>query len=293
LELIKAESLCKSFGNHQVVKNVSFVIPQGEIFGFLGPNGAGKTTTLRLLNGLLFPDSGNIEINGSPLSSENISNVHKISGVVTDTAEFYDYLTGYENINFFGQLFGIDSENLKSRAEYLFNEFDIFNAKDKIVKSYSTGMKKRLKLMRAFLNEPKILYLDEPTSGLDPEGSKLVNEYILKQVSKENITVFLCTHQLKYAQDICSLYGFIDNGSMIAYGTFDELRNKVDDSLYLEIKGKNLDNSGSQFLKLKINNDNDASEIISTVIKNGGIIFEAKQIKIDLEQLYFKIRSLK
>lgn len=293
MNLINVENLCKSFGDNNVVNDISFSVPKGEIFGFLGPNGAGKTTTLRLLNGLLTPSSGKIIIKNNVLSETTIPGIHSVSGVVTDTAEFYDYLTGYENISFFGNLFGIKSNLLKERSDYLFNEFELLEAKNKIVKNYSTGMKKRLKLIRAFLNNPEILYLDEPTSGLDPEGAKLVNDYIIKQVEKENVTVFLCTHQLKYAQDICSLYGFIDNGSLIAFGTFDELRQKVDDSLYLEIRGKNLNSTGSDYLKVKINNDADAWKIISEIFKSGGEVFEAKQIKIDLEELYFKIQVLK
>jgi len=293
LNLINVENLCKSFGDNNVVNDISFSVPKGEIFGFLGPNGAGKTTTLRLLNGLLTPSSGKIIIKNNVLSETTIPGIHSVSGVVTDTAEFYDYLTGYENISFFGNLFGIKSNLLKERSDYLFNEFELLEAKNKIVKNYSTGMKKRLKLIRAFLNNPEILYLDEPTSGLDPEGAKLVNDYIIKQVEKENVTVFLCTHQLKYAQDICSLYGFIDNGSLIAFGTFDELRQKVDDSLYLEIRGKNLNSTGSDYLKVKINNDADAWKIISEIFKSGGEVIEAKQIKIDLEELYFKIQVLK
>lgn len=293
MNLINVENLCKRFGDNNVVNDISFSVPKGEIFGFLGPNGAGKTTTLRLLNGLLTPSSGKIFIKNNELSETTIPGIHSVSGVVTDTAEFYDYLTGYENISFFGNLFGIKSNLLRERSDYLFNEFELSDAKNKIVKNYSTGMKKRLKLIRAFLNNPEILYLDEPTSGLDPEGAKLVNDYIIKQVEKENVTVFLCTHQLKYAQDICTLYGFIDNGSLIAYGTFDELRQKVDDSLYLEIRGKNLNSTGSDYLKVKINNDADAWKIISDIFKNGGEVFEAKQIKIDLEELYFKIQVLK
>ncbi|MBE2255123.1 MAG: ABC transporter ATP-binding protein [Ignavibacteria bacterium] len=293
MNLINVENLCKRFGDNNVVNDISFSVPKGEIFGFLGPNGAGKTTTLRLLNGLLTPSSGKIFIKNNELSESTIPGIHSVSGVVTDTAEFYDYLTGYENISFFGNLFGIKSNLLRDRSDYLFNEFELSDAKNKIVKNYSTGMKKRLKLIRAFLNNPEILYLDEPTSGLDPEGAKLVNDYIIKQVEKENVTVFLCTHQLKYAQDICTLYGFIDNGSLIAYGTFDELRQKVDDSLYLEIRGKNLNSTGSDYLKVKINNDADAWKIISDIFKTGGEVFEAKQIKIDLEELYFKIQVLK
>lgn len=293
MNLINVENLCKRFGDNNVVNDISFSVPKGEIFGFLGPNGAGKTTTLRLLNGLLTPSSGKIFIKNNELSESTIPGIHSVSGVVTDTAEFYDYLTGYENVSFFGNLFGIKSNLLRERSDYLFNEFELSEAKNKIVKNYSTGMKKRLKLIRAFLNNPEILYLDEPTSGLDPEGAKLVNDYIIKQVEKENVTVFLCTHQLKYAQDICTLYGFIDNGSLIAYGTFDELRQKVDDSLYLEIRGKNLNSTGSDYLKVKINNDADAWKIISDIFKSGGEVFEAKQIKIDLEELYFKIQVLK
>lgn len=295
MRIIETQNLSKSFDNKTyAVNNLSFSLSAGEVLGFLGPNGSGKTTTVRLLNGILNPTAGKIFIKGKELSYDNASDVHNISGVLTENAEFYNYLTGYENLVFFGTLFGINSTELKSRCDELLKRFDIYDEKDKQVKNYSTGMKKRLKLARAFLNNPQIVFLDEPTSGLDPEGAKMVNDFIKQAAEDFHVTVFLCTHQLKYAEDICSVYGFIDEGKLIAFGKFNELSNGVDNSVYLEIKGENFPagfKTNNNLLSIKIKDNADADRIIREIILNNGKIYEAVQRKINLEELYFAIQK--
>lgn len=297
MQIIETQNLSKSFDNiTYAVNNLSFSLSAGEVLGFLGPNGSGKTTTVRLVNGILNPTAGKILVKGKVLTSENTDDIHKISGVLTDSAEFYNYLTGYENLIFFGTLFDIPQKELKTRCIELLKRFDILDAKDKQVKNYSTGMKKRLKLARAFLNNPQIIFLDEPTSGLDPEGAKMVNDFIKQAAEDFQLTVFLCTHQLKYAEDICSVYGFIDNGKLIAFGKFNELLNDVNSAVFLEIKGNNFPEKYSNDIKgnllsLQIDNDHDASEIISHILLNGGKIYEAVQRKMNLEELYFAIQN--
>src|SRR5690349_20815487 len=187
------------------------MIGEGEVFGFLGPNGAGKTTAVRILNGLLAPNSGAVRIYGKNVS-DNLTEIHRLFGVMTETANFYEKLTGSENLMFYGRLYGFSKSECNERIKRLMSLFDISDAKDKKVGEYSTGMKKKIALCRAFLHNPKILFLDEPTSGLDPDAARNVNTLISNAAEVEKVTVFLCTHQLKYAEEICTLYGFIDNG---------------------------------------------------------------------------------
>lgn len=301
MHIVEIKNLSKSFdGRNYAVKNLSMTISPGEILGFLGPNGAGKTTTLRIINGILKPDAGKIFVKDEELTEKNTDVIHKIAGVLTDNAEFYEYLTGYQNLLFFGTMFKIDRAAVKSKCDELLKRFDIYDAKDTQVKAYSTGMKKRLKLVRAFLNNPEIVFLDEPTSGLDPEGAKIVTDFIKQAAADFNVTVFLCTHQLKYAEDICTVYAFIDKGEIIAYGKFNELLKDVNSSVHLNVRGENLpmeissaqiNSISSSFISISLQDDKEADIIIKEIISKGGSIYEAVQKKMNLEDLYFAIQN--
>ena len=290
---IQSQNVSKSFdGKTLVLDDINFEVPQGEVVGFLGPNGAGKTTTVRLLNGVLSPDKGKMFILGEEVDPEK-PDIHRECGVMTDTAHCYEDLTGTENLVFFGQLYGLSKNEALDRANHVMKLFEIFDAKDRKLKEYSTGMKKRLSLARASIHNPKILFLDEPTSGLDPEAAKKVNLHIKEIASEEKVTVFLCTHQLKYAEEICTSYGFIDKGKILGFGTFDELLGKKDRSVILDIRGENIppiyrsESSDSRSSRIKIKTDAEANDIITSILQNGGKIYEAKQTGWDLEDLYF------
>jgi ABC-2 type transport system ATP-binding protein len=290
---IQSQNVSKSFdGKTLVLDNVNFEIAQGEVVGFLGPNGAGKTTTVRLLNGVLTPTSGKMSILGEEVNPDN-TGIHRICGVMTDTAHCYEDLTGEENLVFFGQLYGMNKTEALDRSKHIMQLFEIYDAKDRKLKEYGTGMKKRLSLARASINNPKILFLDEPTSGLDPEAARKVNLHIKEIAAEEKVTVFLCTHQLKYAEDICTSYGFIDKGKMLGFGTFDELLNRKEHTTLLDIRGENIppefrsESSDSKSARLKINDDTEADSIIASIQKSGGKVYEARQTGWDLEDLYF------
>ena len=290
---IQSQNVSKSFdGKTLVLDDINFEVPQGEVVGFLGPNGAGKTTTVRLLNGVLSPDKGKMFILGEEVDPEK-PDIHRECGVMTDTAHCYEDLTGTENLVFFGQLYGMSKNEALDRANHAMKLFEIFDSKDRKLKEYSTGMKKRLSLARASIHNPKILFLDEPTSGLDPEAAKKVNLHIKEIASEEKVTVFLCTHQLKYAEEICTSYGFIDKGKILGFGTFDELLGKKDRSVILDIRGENIppiyrsESSDSRSSRIKIKTDAEANDIITSILQNGGKIYEAKQTGWDLEDLYF------
>lgn len=290
---IASQNISKSFdGKTTVLDNVSFEVPQGEVVGFLGPNGAGKTTTVRILNGVLSPDKGKMFLLGEEVHPDK-RDIHRECGVMTDTAHSYEDLSGMENLVFFAQLYGLSKSDAIDRAERVMKLFEIYDAKDKKLKEYSTGMKKRLSLARASIHNPKILFLDEPTSGLDPEAAKKVNLHIKEIASEEKVTVFLCTHQLKYAEEICTTYGFIDKGKILGFGTFDELLSNKQHSIMLEIRGENIpadyrsEKSDSKASCLTISSDEDANNIISAIQNNGGKVYEARQAGWDLEDLYF------
>lgn len=294
MDAISIESLKKSYDGHtDALNNISLVIPKGEIFVFLGPNGSGKTTTVRILNGILSATSGYAEILGTPVKENNLE-IHRLCGVMTESSYCYENLTARQNLIFFGSMHGIEERLLDERIDYILKRLELLDVKDKKVKSFSTGMRKRISLGIALIHNPKVLFLDEPTSGLDPENALNVTR-LIKELAEENeVTIFLCTHQLKYAEDICTLYGFINNGNILGLGTFDELASRKNAALQLKIRGKNIseklgfvrENSG--LYSKAILGDKEANTLIQSILANGGEIYEAMQQKWSLEQLYFK-----
>jgi len=294
MNAINIENLKKSYdGQTNALNNISLNIPKGEIFGFLGPNGSGKTTTVRILNGILSPTSGNAEILGIPVGENNLE-IHRLCGVMTESSFCYENLTAEQNLMFFGKMHGIEEKSLKERTNFILKRLELLDVKDKKVKAFSTGMKKRVSLGLALVHNPQILFLDEPTSGLDPENALNVTRLIKELAEENHVTIFLCTHQLKYAEDICTLYGFINNGNILGLGTFDELASRKNAALQLKIRGKNIsdrlgfihENNG--LYTKSILGDKEANTLIQSIFTSGGEIYEAVQEKWSLEQLYFK-----
>jgi ABC-2 type transport system ATP-binding protein len=297
---INIEALTKTYdGTTKALDSINLNIPKGEIFGFLGPNGSGKTTTVRILNGILSPTSGNVQVLGKDVTKDPIG-IHKLCGVMTETASCYENLSAEENLLFFGRMHEMEESTLKKRTEYILKKLELFEVKDRKVKKFSTGMRKRVSLAIAMVHDPKLLFLDEPTSGLDPENALNVTK-LIKELAEENeVTIFLCTHQLKYAEDICTLYGFINNGSILGFGTFDELAAKKNANTTLRLRGENIPNTlgfkseGNKVFTKPVTGDNEASELIHNIVKGGGKVFEASHEKWNLEQLYFSyIRNTK
>lgn len=294
MNAINIENLKKSYdGQTNALNNISLSIPKGEIFGFLGPNGSGKTTTVRMLNGILSATSGYAEILGIPVGENNLE-IHRLCGVMTESSSCYENLTAKQNLIFFGKMHGMNEKSLNERTDFILKRLELLDVKDKKVKSFSTGMRKRVSLAIALVHNPRILFLDEPTSGLDPENALNVTR-IIKELANENeVTIFLCTHQLKYAEDICTLYGFINNGNILGLGTFDELASRKNATLQLRIRGKNISDKfgfiheGNDIYIKSILGDKDVNILIQGILTNGGEIYEAVQQKWSLEQLYFK-----
>ncbi len=223
-DIIRAEHLSKSYGAAKAVDDLNLHIRKGEFFGFLGPNGAGKTTTIRMLTGILKPDHGTIAIDGHP--SQDKQKIAKTIGVIPESRGFYDWMTAVEYLGFFADLYGIAGKEKDERIASLLSEVDLTKRKNSRIGTYSRGMRQRLGLARALVNNPQILFLDEPTLGLDPQGQEDI-QILLKKLTARGVTVFLSSHLLNEVSNLCSRIGIINGGKLIAEGTVDELRQKT------------------------------------------------------------------
>lgn len=297
METVAIQKLSKTYpGGKEALKQLSMSLSTGEVFGFLGPNSAGKTTTVKLLTGVLSPSGGLCEIMGV---NPNIQpeKVHLLSGIVTEHAQMYDNLTGIENLMFYATAFGLKQKEGKQRGESLLKELELTEAKDRKLATYSTGMRQRLSLARALLHRPKVLFLDEPTSGLDPESAQNVNQIIHNLACKEGITVFLCTHQLRYAQEICTRYGMIDQGTLLASGTIDELRARVFTSKSLRICASavpdklNFVKCGANEFETQIQDKKEIPDLIRKIVDAGEDIYSVNLAEPSLEDIYFALTA--
>jgi len=209
--MLQTKNLSKKFKKDYVVKDLNIEVQQGDIYGFLGPNGAGKTTTLKIILGFLNPTQGEAYIYGKSIK-DNKNEILKTVGAMIETPKFYENLTGRKNLQVIAELYG---KKAKSRVDEVLEIVEMKDAGDKKVKEYSMGMKQRLGIARAFLNDPQLIILDEPTNGLDPYGMKSIRELIIKLTKKYNKTFIVSTHLLNEVELMCNKVGIIHNGSLI------------------------------------------------------------------------------
>ena len=222
--MIEITNLSKSYnkGAVKAVDALNLTVNNGEIFGFLGPNGAGKTTTIKMMVGLLKPDSGSVVINGHSIIEDPLAVKRSIS-FVPDSAEVYEKLTGIEYLNFMGDVYAVPSAVRSERLPYLLDLFALSDAVGDLIQSYSHGMRQKIVLVGAMLHEPELFILDEPMVGLDPRSSNNLKNY-MREHCKAGKTVFFSTHILEVAEKLCDRIGIINKGRLIACGTMDELK---------------------------------------------------------------------
>jgi ABC-2 type transport system ATP-binding protein len=221
--MIKLIHLIKVYKGLRAVDDVNLEIKRGTIFGFLGPNGARKTTTIKLMAGVLKPTEGRIIINGMDISEEP-AEVKRCTGFVPDRPFLYEKLTASEFLYFIAGLYGLaDRVSFEDRMNRLLELFDLLHWKDELIESYSHGMKQRLVMCSALLHDPKVLIVDEPIVGLDPRGARLVKD-IFRDRAKGGTTIFMSTHSLEVAQEVCEEIAIIQAGKIIATGSAEELR---------------------------------------------------------------------
>lgn len=219
--MICVENLSKQYGSLKAIDSLDLEVRPGEIFGFLGPNGAGKTTTIRVMMGILKPTSGRVTLGGYDVELEP-EQAKAITGFVPDRPFIYEKLTGSEFLNFVGSLHRVAAERLHRRIIELLEHFELTPWKDELVESYSHGMKQRLVLCSSLVHEPRILVIDEPMVGIDPKGAKMLKDLFLS-LAKKGATVFLSTHSISVAEEVCQRVGIIHRGKLIASGTMADL----------------------------------------------------------------------
>jgi len=226
--LLEVDNLVKKFGDFAAVKGVSFFVAEGEIFSLLGPNGAGKTTTISMLSTLYESTSGDATVGGHSVTREPMA-VRKLIGVVPQDLALYDDLTARENLNFWGQMYGLTSAILKTRIAEVLDLIGLSDRANQRVKTYSGGMKRRVNIGVGLLHRPRLLFMDEPTVGIDPQSRRAILDSV-KELNRAGMTVLYTTHYMEEAQELSDRVGIIDHGELIALGTKAELTHQVGES---------------------------------------------------------------
>jgi ABC-2 type transport system ATP-binding protein len=302
--MIQFSSVFKSFGNIEAVKNVSFSIDKGEIFGILGPNGAGKSTIVNILNTLVKADKGDVIIDGVNIKDDSDA-IKLIMGVVPQEIALYEELSAYENLMFWGGLYDIPKPKLKENVNRILELVDLVNRKDDRIKTFSGGMKRRINIACSLLHSPKILVLDEPTVGVDPQNRNHIFE-VIERLNSEGMTIIYTTHYMEEAERFCDSIAIIDVGRIIAQGTLKELRQISDVKDFITVKLADSDNeiisrirsvnplfkfdSATNTLKVEcINISRDISIIINHIQNSGGVIERIYTQGTNLESIYLKL----
>jgi ABC-2 type transport system ATP-binding protein len=223
---IIVSDITRKFGHVTAVDHVSFEVEEGEFFGFLGPNGAGKTTLIRMLTTLLDPTAGNAVVAGFDVSEEP-GEVRKNIGVVPQAMTSDLDLTGFENMDLYGRFYGIRGRERKERIRDILEMVGLTHRVNDLVATYSGGMRRRLEIARVLVHRPKLLFLDEPTIGLDPQSRHVVWGFLRKLIEGDSMTIFLTTHYMEEAEELCGRVGIIDAGKIIAMGSPAELKASV------------------------------------------------------------------
>ena len=227
-QMIELTHLTKCYAEIVAVNDLNLHVAQGEIFGFIGPNGAGKTTTIKMIGGILVPTDGEIRICNISMS-ENPEAAKRKIGFIPDRPYLYEKLTGFEFLKFIADLYQMDSRHFQKKANEKLELFALSDWSQELIESYSHGMKQRLIMASALLHEPEVIIVDEPMVGLDPLGIKLVKD-LFKQLSEKGTTVFISTHTLQVAEDMCHRVGIINKGAMIAIGSPQKLKQDLQDA---------------------------------------------------------------
>lgn len=219
------EGLEKSFGSTRALNGIDFQVPQGTVLGLLGPNGAGKTTAVRILTTLLKPDAGRVEVAGIDVLAHP-DRVRSNIGLTGQNAAVDEVLTGRENLIMFGQLYRLSLKSAKERATELLERFDLSDAANRTLKTYSGGMRRRLDLAASLIVSPPVIFLDEPTTGLDPRSRNGMWE-VIKDLVNDGTTVLLTTQYLEEADQLADNIVVVDHGRVIAEGTADQLKSQL------------------------------------------------------------------
>jgi ABC-2 type transport system ATP-binding protein len=251
---VELKNVVKRYSEILAVDQVDLNIKPGEIFGLLGPNGSGKSTTLKMLLGLVQPDSGSINVIGIDVQKDPVA-VKRLLGYVPEAPRLYEFLTGIEYLDFIGDVYGMGTEEKRTRINEYLKALQLEGREGDMISSYSEGMKQKVALISAFLHRPKLLILDEPLSGLDPRSARIVKD-LLHELKAQGVTTIMSTHVLEIAQALCDRIGIMYHGKLLALGAMDELRQKA-----------KLPDSGLEDIFLKLTGTGDVKAVVEELLK--------------------------
>jgi ABC-2 type transport system ATP-binding protein len=303
---IEVESLSKHFGDLKAVNEISFNVPKGEIFGFLGPNGAGKSTTIRMLCTLARPTSGSAKVAGHDIIREP-DEVRRSIGLVAEKLILYDRLTAMENLWFFGRINHMQKEDIRTRGEEWLKRLGMFEWRNKLGGTFSTGMKQRVNIARALLTHPRVMFLDEPTLGLDPQTTRAIRQFI-KELAEAGITVVLTTHEMAEAEALCDRISIIDHGNIVALDTDANLKKMLsgDEGVVLDLEVEGMTDStpaacsGLDCVKavaepeagrlhVTAQGTGAIRQVIETLESEGGVVKRANTLEPSLEDVFLHL----
>jgi len=300
--MIQVNNLSKSFDNIQAVKEISFSIKKGEVFGLLGPNGAGKSTTINMMSSILKSDEGTIHINENNIK-QNPDACKQLIGVVPQEISLYDDFSAYDNLMFWGSLYKVPIKKLKQRIAVILDIIGLFERKDDLIKTYSGGMKRRINIAAALLHEPKILFMDEPTVGVDPQSRNRIFE-IVETLNQQGITIVYTTHYMEEVERLCNRIAIMDSGKIVAQGTQAELQQQSNVKEAIEITFQSISETQIEQLKnqlqfkitqsereitIECDVNKDLSNIISACNKSNLKIEDIELKKVNLEAIFLSL----
>ncbi|HJX02728.1 MAG TPA: ATP-binding cassette domain-containing protein [Candidatus Bathyarchaeia archaeon] len=303
---LNVHNLTKQFGHILAVDNISFTVNQGEIFGFLGPNGAGKTTTIRMLTGQTRPTSGTVTVAEYDVVRESIKAKERV-GVVPEVSNVYDEMSAWDNLVFAAQLYGVAKNEREKRAKELLELFGLHERRADRAGNFSKGMKRRLTIAAALIHKPDILFLDEPTSGLDVQSSRMIRN-LVKDLNKNGVTVFLTTHYIEEADQLCQRVAMINQGKIVAVDNPEKLKASVEKHQIIEVSFSqplNLEHKlaslkhvskavqvGDKF-KLHVGNTSEAVPLIIDFARENGLkIVSINTLNPSLEDAFVRLTGL-
>ena len=251
---VELKGVVKRYSEILAVNSVDLNINKGEIFGLLGPNGSGKSTTLKMLLGLVQPDSGSVNVLGIDVHQDPVA-VKQLVGYVPESPRLYEFLTGIEYLDFIADIYGMQTAEKKSRITEYLKALQLEGREGDMINGYSDGMKQKIALISAFLHKPRLLILDEPLSALDPRSARIIKDF-LHQLKKQGVTTIMSTHILEIAQAVCDRIGIMYQGRILALGNMKELREMA-----------KLPDSGLEDIFLKLTGTDDIRAVVEELAK--------------------------
>ncbi|MFP4508513.1 MAG: ATP-binding cassette domain-containing protein [Spirochaetaceae bacterium] len=279
VEALRVHDIAYSYGNTKAVRGISFSVARGEVFGFLGPNGAGKSTTIKMLTGQLVPQNGSIHILGTPVRGHS-AEVHQKIGVCFEEKNLYLHMSAEENLKFFASLFGIR----KPDVEGLLERVNLSSRGRDRVSTYSKGMRQRLMIARALINDPAVLFLDEPTDGLDPVSAREIRA-IIRERAEQGTAVILTTHDMHEADTLSDRVAFITEGTLHAIDTPENLK-LMYGSRSVTVRRRN-DDSSIEEIQLALDTDTTASQLAQTL--SSGSVLTIHTEEASLEDIFVEV----